>query len=346
MSGACRGVVLKRQAMRKMTLGVDVSKAKLDAALWLGESRKWYATQSSNDAAGARKLLAWACAKSGLTASDCRVVLEATGVYHETAAQVFHEGGCEVVIANPKRARDYAKGKGLLTKTDAVDAKMLASYGTQGDELLAWVPPPVELRVLRALMARLDAIEQDLQREKNRLEKAQATDTPQAVTESLKRSIGALEAERERLRKEIDDHFNQHPGLKQERERLKTIPGVGNASANRMLCLLKRHPFDSARQAAACAGLVPVEYESGTSVRKRPRLSKQGDPKVRATLYMAAMVASRHNPQLRKVYEDLVKRGKSKMSALGALMRRLVHIAFGMLKHQTDYNPALVTKIA
>lgn len=332
--------------MRKMTLGVDVSKAKLDAALWLGDSHKWYATQSGNDEVGARKLLSWACAKSKLTAADCRVVLEATGVYHEAVAQVFHDCGCEVVIANPKRVRDYAKGKGLLTKTDAVDARMLAGYGTQGDELLAWVPPAAEVRVLRALVARLDAVEQDLQREENRLEKAQATDTPQAVRDSLHRSLTALRAERERLRKEIGDHYDQHPGLKQERDLLKTIPGVGNASANRMLCLLKRHRFDSARQAAACAGLIPVEYESGTSVRKRPRLSKQGDPRVRATLYMSAIVASRHNPQLRKVYEGLVNRGKSKMSALGALMRRLVHIAFGMLKHQTHYNAALVTKIA
>lgn len=331
--------------MRKVTLGVDVSKAKLDAALWLEESRKWYATQSVNDEAGAHKLLDWACAKSKSTAADCRVVLEATGVYHEIAAQIFYDQGCEVVIANPKRVRDYAKGKGLLTKTDAVDARMLASYGAQGDELLAWVPPPAEVRVLRALVARLDAVEQDLQREKNRLEKAQATQTPQAVIDSLQRSLTALRAERERLRREIDDHYGQHPELKQERERLKTIPGVGDASANRMLCLFKCHGFESARQAAACAGLIPIEYESGTSVRKRPRLSKQGDPKLRATLYMAAIVASRHNPQLHRVYEDLIKRGKSKMSALGALMRRLVHIAFGMLKHQTDYNPALVTKI-
>lgn len=332
--------------MRKMMLGVDVSKETLEAALWLGDSRKWHASKAGNDPAGARKLLEWAGAKSGLTAADCRVVLEATGVYHEVVAQVFHDGGCEVVIANPKRVRDYAKGQGLLTKTDAVDARMLASYGAQGEELLAWVPPPVEVRVLRALVARLDAIEQDLQREENRLEKAQATDTPQVVIDSLQRSLTALRAERDRLRREIDDHYDQHPGLKQERERLKTIPGVGNASANRLLCLLKRHGFSSARQAAACAGLIPIEYESGTSVHKRPRLSKQGDPKLRATLYMAAIVASRHNPQLRKVYESLVARGKSKMSALGALMRRLVHIAFGMLKHQTDYNPALVTKMA
>lgn len=331
--------------MKRMTLGVDVSKAKLDAALWRSESRKWYASKAPNDPAGALQLLDWMCAKTGGTPSECRVVLEATGVYHEAVAQVFHDHGCEVVIANPKRVRDFAKGKGLLTKTDTVDARALTTYGAQGDELSAWIPPAVEIRVLRALVARLDAVEQDLQREENRLEKAQATDTPPAVRDSLDRSLRALHAEQDRLRREIDDHYDQHPDLQQDRERLKTIRGVGNASANRLLCLLKRHRFDSARQAAACAGLVPIEYESGTSVRKRPRLSKQGDPKLRATLYMAALVASRHNPQLRNVYLDLIRRGKSKMSALGALMRRLVHIAFGILKHHTSYNPALVSNI-
>lgn len=346
MQGGYRGGVgVESKTMKSMTLGVDVSKLKLDAALWLSESRKWYATKVRNDAAGAVQLLAWLAAKSGLTAADCRVVVEATGVYHETVAQVFHDRGCEVVIANPKRVRDFAKGKGLLTKTDAVDAKVLASYGAQGEELSAWIPPPPEVRILRALIARLDAVEQDLQREENRLEKAQATETPAAVRDSLHRTLSALRAERDRLRQEIDDHYDQHPGLKQEHTRLKSIPGVGDASASRLLCLLKRHRFESARQAAACAGLIPIAYESGTSVYKRPHLSKQGDPKLRATLYMAAIVASRHNPQLRKVYEALIARGKAKMAALGALMRHLVHIAFGMLKHQTDYNPALVSKI-
>lgn len=331
--------------MKTLCLGIDVSKDKLDAAVLL-EGRKWYATKVRNDVAGVAQLLAWACTRTGLTVADCRVVLEATGVYHEQAAQTLHDAGCEVVIANPKRVRDYAKGKGLLTKTDAVDARMLAGYGAQGDELLAWVPPPPEVRVLRALVARLDAIEQDTQRENNRLEKAQATQTPTAVLDSLHRTLDALQAERERLRRQIEDHYDQWPGLKQERERLKTIPGVGNVSANRMLCLLKRHRFDSARQAAACAGLIPVEYASGTSVRRRPRLSKQGDPKLRATLYMAAVVASRHNLELARIYARLLAKGKSKMSALGALMRHLLHIAFGMLKHQTNYNPELVSKSA
>ena len=330
-----------------ITLGVDVSKAKLDAALWLAQRRKWYTkAKVDNQLAGVRQLLNWMGAKAGVSASECRVVLEATGVYHETAAQIFHDAGCEVVIANPKRVRDYAKGRGLLTKNDAVDARALARYGAEGDELVAWAPPRPEIRTLRALVARVDTVSQDLQREENRWEKAQAIETPSTVRDSLQRSITGLRAERERLLQAIDDHYDQHPPLKRERDQLKTIPGVGDASAHRMLCLLKRHHFQSARQAAACAGLIPIEFVSGTSVYKRPHLSKQGDPRLRATLYMAAIVASRHNPALRKVYLDLIARGKSKMSALGAIMRRLVHIAFGILKHQTPFNPALVSKYA
>lgn len=332
--------------MKAITLGIDVSKKRLDVALWLSTPRKWYATKVDNDAAGAGKLLKWLSAKAAVAPSECRVVLEATSVYHETVAEVFYDAGCEVVIANPKRVRDYAKGKGLLSKTDTVDARALTRYGADGDELIAWDPPPPEVRTLRALLGRLDAVQQDLQREENRQEKAQASVTPEAVRKSLQRSLKVLRAERDRLLKAIDDHYDQHPPLKQSRDQLKTIPGVGDVSANRMLCLLKRQRFTSARQAAACAGLVPVQYESGTSVRKRPHLSKQGDPRLRATLYMAAIVAAQHNPPLRQVYLNLIARGKSKMSALGALMRRLVHIAFGVLKHQTSFNPALVSNIA
>lgn len=329
--------------MKAATLGIDVSKDKLDAVLWLA-SKKWYASKVGNDPAGASKLVEWACAKSGLPAQELRVVLEATGVYHEVVAQVFYDHGCEVVVANPKRAHDFALGRGFIAKTDTVDARALSRYGAEGDELQAWVPPPEPVRILRALIARLDAVDQDLRREENRLEKARSTTTPQVIHDSLARSLTGLRAERERLLKAIEDHYDDHPDLKQERERLKTIPGVGNATANRMLCLLKRHRFDSARQAAACAGLSVLPYQSGSSVFKPPRLSKQGDPKLRATLYMAAVVASQHNPPLRKVYLELIARGKAKMSALGALMRRLVHIAFGMLKHQTDFNPAFAIK--
>ncbi|HSW13611.1 MAG TPA: IS110 family transposase [Solimonas sp.] len=328
-----------------IVLGIDVAKAKLDAALWIAATRKWYACKVDNDGAGIHKLLTWMAAKSGRPVGDICVVLEATGVYHEAAAQALHDAGCKVVIANPKRARDFAKGLGLLSKTDTIDARALARYGELG-EAQAWQPPPPEVRMLRALLARLAAVEEDLRREENRWEKAQISDTPEIVRDSLQRSLETLHLERKRLRRAIDDHHDQHPGLKAERELLMTIPAVGKASADQLLCLLRGRTLGSARQAAALSGLVPVEYTSGTSVRGRPRLSKQGNPKLRAVLYMASIVALKHNPELRAIYDRLVASGKVKMAALGALMRHIVHIAFGMLKHQQPYNPKLVSKKA
>jgi transposase len=328
-----------------IVLGIDVSKLKLDAALWLPETRKWYALRAGNDAAGTAKLLHWACAKSGATVSQCRVVLEATGVYHELAAEALHEAGAEVVLANPKRVRDFAKGHGILNKTDGVDARTLARYGAEA-EVIAWQPPPLEVRTLRALLSRLAAVEEDLQRENNRREKARATATPTLVLESLERTLQGLIAERKRLEQAINDHYDQHPDLKQQRDLLRTIPAVGEKSANQLLCLLRSKTFDSARQAAACSGLVPLAHQSGTSVRQPARLSKQGNPKLRAVLYMAAVSALKHNRELRAVYDRFVGSGKAKMAALGILMRKLVHIAYGVLKHQQPYNPALVSKIA
>lgn len=325
-----------------VVLGIDVSKLKLDVALWLPEPRKWYALRADNSVAGVDKLLHWAQAKSGASINTCRVVLEATGVYHELAAETAFEAGAEVVLANPKRVRDFASGHGILNKTDAVDARALARYGAEA-EVIAWQPPPLEVRTLRALVARLAAVEEDLQRENNRREKARATATPALVLESLERTIQALQDERKRLQQAIDDHYDQHPGLKQQRDLLKTIPAVGDKSANQLLCLLRSKRFDSARQAAACSGLVPVHHRSGSSVHQPPRLSKQGDPRLRKVLYMASVSALRYNPQLRRIYDHFVQSGKAKMAALGVLMRKLVHIAYGIIKTNQPYNPALVS---
>jgi transposase len=325
-----------------VVLGIDVSKLKLDAALWLPEPRKWYALRADNSAAGVSKLLHWAQAKSGAPIHAYRVVLEATGVYHELAAETAFEAGAEVVLANPKRVRDFASGHGILNKTDAVDARALARYGAEA-EVIAWLPPPLEVRILRALLARLAAVEEDLQREKNRREKAQATVSPAPVLESLERTLEALKEERKRLQQAIDDHYDQHPDLKRQYDLLKTIPAVGDKSANQLLCLLRSKCFDSARQAAACSGLVPIHHGSGTSVHQPPRLSKQGDPRLRKVLYMAAVSALKHNPELRRIYDHFVQNGKAKIAALGVLMRKLVHIAYGVLKNHQPYNPALVS---
>jgi transposase len=323
-------------------LGVDVSKDSLDVAVEGQKGKRGYERKVSNDLSGFKRLLSWAKERTGAEPEGLIVVMEATGVYHEAAALALHEAGCRVFVANPKRVRDYASGLGLLNKTDRVDARALLRYGREkAPELVAWQPPAIEVRTLRALYARLSAVTVDLRRELNRQEQAQLSGQPEAVQQSMRQSIEHLQQDRERLMKAIEDHFNQHPDLKNQRELLQSMPGIGPVSADRMLCLLLRHRFVNARQAAAFAGLVPRRHESGTSVRKRPRLTRQGDPSLKAALYMAAVVACRHNAQLRAHYQGLLKAGKSKMSALGALMRRMLHIAFGILKHQTPYDPQL-----
>jgi transposase len=321
-------------------VGVDVSKDSLDVAVESSNAKRCFERRLNNDPGGFKRLLSWVKERTAANPKQLIVVMEATGVYHEAAALALHEAGSQVFVANPKRVRDYASGVGLLNKTDRVDARALVRYGREmASQLVAWEPPPPEIRILRALYARLSAVTEDLRRELNRQEQAELSGQPEAVRNSMRQSVQHLREDCERLKRAIEDHFDQHPNLKNQRELLQSMPGIGPVSADRMLCLLLRHSFGSARQAAAFAGLVPRMHQSGSTVRKPPRLTNQGDPSLKAVLYMAAVVSCRHNPQLRQVYQSLLKAGKSKMSALGALMRRLVHIGYGMLKNNTPYDP-------
>jgi transposase len=126
--------------------------------------------------------------------------------------------------------------------------------------------------------------------------------------------------------------------LRDDVARLRTIPAVGEKTANRMAAILTSYHFESAKEVAAFLGLVPVQRESGTSVRGRSRLSKAGNPRVRASLYMAAVVAKKINPDIKALYDRLCAQGKTKMSALGACMRKLVHLCYGVMKSGRDYE--------
>jgi transposase len=329
-----------------MFLAIDVSRENLDLALGGPTAKRCFERQVRNDASGFKRLLEWVKERSGCEASQLTVVMEATGVYHEALATALYEAGCRVIIANPKRTRDYANGIGILNKSDKVDARALWRYVKEhGEELHAWTPPPLEVRMLRSLYGRLAAVEEDLQRELNRQQQAALSAQPVKVIESLQRSVEHLQEERKRLKNSIEDHFDQHPGLKSQRELLLSVPAIGPVSADYLLCLLLSHCFKSAREAAAFCGLIPKIHQSGT-ISKPSHLTKTGDAQFRAKLYMPAVVAIRHNPELSRIYKQLLSAGKSKLSAIGALMRRLVHIAFGIIKHQTSYNPQLVARDA
>lgn len=318
-------------------IGMDVAKAKLDCCLLLDDASGKRKTKTvGNNKSGIADLLAWVV-KQHVSPEELHVVMDATGVYHEQAALALADAKVLVSIVNPAQVKDFGRGLAVRTKTDGVDSFVLARYGT----LLkpdAWIPPAPEARMLQALLARRDAIAQDLQRERNRQEKADATNTPELIRKSLEDSIEFLVKQLAQLQQDIDEHIHRHPSLEKDMNLLQSIPGVGPQVGGNMLSVLSSHHFESAEQLAAYLGLVPVERQSGSSVLGRAKLSKAGPARIRAVLYMAAVAAKRCNPHVKAVYERMLARGKCKMSALGAAMRKLVHLCFGVLKTQQPYQ--------
>ena len=318
-------------------LGMDVAKAKLDCCLLLDEaSSRRKAKVVSNTKSGIADLLV-CVAKQNVSSKELHVVMEGTGVYHEQAALALADAGVTVSIVNPAQVKDFGRGLAVRTKTDGVDSFVLARYGALLKPA-AWVPPAPEARILQALISRREAVAQDLQRERNRQEKADATDTPERIRQSLSDSIEFLAKQLAELQRDIDQHIDRHPSLKDDMALLQSIPAVGPQVGGNLLSVMHSHDFGSAEQLAAYLGLVPVERQSGSSVLGRAKLSKAGPARIRAVLYMAAVVATRYNPHVKAVYERLLARGKSKMSALGAAMRKLVHLCFGVLKTRKPYQ--------
>jgi transposase len=290
-----------------------------------------------NTSEGFVELREWLVRQKVPDPSQVHLIFEATGVYHQAAARWFFDAGATVSIVNPAQTQAFGQGLAVRTKTDARDSQVLARHGRLVRPV-AWQPPPPEIETLPARLHRLDAVEADLLREPNRQEKAEVVTQPDPVNQSLQQHIAFLEQEAARLHGAIQEHLDQFPNLRQDRELLRSIPAVGEKTAQRLLAILRHREFQTADPATAFLGLVPIECQSGSSLRRRPRLSKAGAPRIRAALYMAAVVATRHNPHMRALYERLLARGKAKMAALGAAMRKLVQLAFGVLKHQHPYQ--------
>jgi len=318
-------------------VGIDVAKATLQCCAMQGEEQAARQRSVRNEREGWNALLTWLRDVKG-SSDHITVVMEATGVYHEAAAHYLHQSGISVAIVNPAQVKDFGKGLAVRTKTDRMDSWVLARYG-QTVRPAAWIPPNPEILELQALLARQRAVAEDLQRERNRSEKADATLTPSLVQDSLSESIHFLSQQLKRLQQDIDDHIDRHPRLREDRALLESIPAIGAQTSKHMLSLLHARRFTCAEQSAAFMGLVPVERQSGTSIHGRARLSKGGPAHLRAILYMAAVVATRFNPHIKALYERLLAKGKSKMAALGAAMRKLVHLCFGVLKTRQPYSP-------
>jgi len=317
-------------------LGIDVAKAKLDCMLLDSVEERRRSKVVANTPEGFQVLVKW-LAKQGVGCAQVHAILEPTGVYHERALFALAQAGVAVSLVNPAQVRRFAEGLGIHTKTDACDSAVLARFGEMVKPA-HWQPAPLKARELRALLARRDAVAQDLQRERNRCEQLVIEDTPERVRKSLTDAISFLEEELQALQQAIDKHIDDDPDLKRIWDLLQSIPGVGQRVADHFTALLSGRDFKSAEQLAAYLGLVPTERQSGSSIKGRPRLSKAGSASLRQLLYMPAVVAIRRNPHIKALYERLLAKGKAKMSALGAAMHKLAQLCFGVVRTGQPYR--------
>lgn len=314
-------------------LGIDISKKKMDVALVVGA--KTLDKVFDNTPKGVSDLIKWLNYRKIDKVHAC---LEATGTYGEEVAVALADAGHTVSVMNPARIWAFGQSLGARTKTDRVDARIIAQFcQTMVPE--PWIAPSAEVRELREMVRCLGNLNEMLQMERNRLD---AGVTSSEVTQILERNIAHLEAQIAQLERLIEDHIDKHPGLKEQRDLLVTIKGVGHKTANAFLAEIGEvSNFDSAREVAAYCGLSVREYVSGATVRGKARLSKVGNARLRAALYFPAVVAMTWNPAIHALAGRMRDRGKAKMAIVGAAMRKLLHQMFGVLKTRTPFNPTL-----
>lgn len=311
-------------------LGIDIAKAKFAVVLLWPEGRRRHKS-FANTPAGFDDLATW------LTRHDVHAThacLEATGTYGEALATWLHERGHVVSVVNPTVIHAYARSQLARNKTDDLDADLIADF-TATQQPAAWTPPAPEVRGLQALVRRLDALHGMRTQEVNRLAAGVANAD---VRHSIETVLTHLDTQIAHVQHLIRDHLNQHPPLRRQADLLTTIPGIGEATAAVLLAELFDKRYASARQAAAFAGLTPRLSLSGT-LRGRSRLSKIGPGRLRKALYFPAVTALRWNPTIRAVRRRLQAAGKPPMVIIGAAMRKLIHLAYGVLKTGRAYEP-------
>jgi len=321
--------------MTTSPLGIDISKRKFDACL-IRESGKLRHRSFPNNADGFAQLSAWL---TKYKVGQVHACLEATGAYGEALATYLHEAGHTVSVINPAVIKAYGESRLSRAKTDKADATLLARF-CEERRPPAWRPLPAQVRELQALARRLDSLVEMRGMEANRLEVAATA----AVSESLAGHLAYLDTEIAKTEKLIGSHIDNHPGLRGQRDLLVSIPGIGATTAAKLLSeIMDVKLYESARQLAAFAGLAPRLHESGSSVKKRAKLSKVGAPRLRKALYFPAIVAIKHNPYIKELSARLSARGKCPMQIIGAAMRKLVHLAYGILKSGRPFDPELKT---
>lgn len=312
-----------------LTIGVDIAKKKFDSAGLL--DNKYKHKTFSNDSAGFIEFITWFSKLYGDT--NPLICMESTGAYSLPLADFLVSKGYGVSLVNPAKIHAFAKSELSRAKTDKADAKLIARYAAIMQPPL-WIPPPANIRQLQALVRRVEHLQEMIQMENNRLESANTS-----VQSSITNVLTLLESELKATRAAIKNHIDSDPELKRRGELLDSIPGIGDATiAHLLVAFSSHHQFTKAKQVVAFAGLAPSLRESG-QWRGNTHIAKNGDASLRKALYMPAMVAWRYNPLINKFCNHLKDNGKNGKAIVCAAMRKLIHLAFGILKSGEAFDP-------
>lgn len=319
--------------MNEQSVGIDVSKSKLDVCVLKGEKLKTKVFRNTH--AGHVELSEWLRQRELL--ADTPIVLEATGPYSEGVAIALTDAGWAVSVVNPARVVGFAQSELARNKTDKADARLIAKFGQRAD-LDIWVAPSPATRQLRALIDRLQALIDMRQQEKNRLE-ALDHGTPTTVRRMVDEHIEWLNNQIKKVQSEIDDHIDGNPELRLDAELIESIPGIGRRAAAQFLAYIGDvRRFHNAKALAAFIGVTPRQKQSGSSINGRSRLSRAGHASARKSLFMPGMVAKRYNPVVIAMAKRLEVRGLTAKAIVGASMRKLVHLIYGVVKSGQPFD--------
>jgi len=307
-------------------IGIDISKATLDVAIWQSDQYRKF----SNDAKGIQELMAWLSELAPIL-----IVLEATGGYERLIVAELVLAGLPVAVVNPKRVRDFARSTGLLAKTDKLDAHVLAHFAAAVRPAVRPLHSEEEER-LAALVSRRRQLIEMLTMEKNRLSNAHAT-----MRTHLQTHINWLMDEQKILEAEIDQFIQGTPLWKEKDELLRSVPGVGNVTSITILAELPELGTINRQEIAALVGVAPVNKDSGIKSGKRRVFG--GRASVRSVLYMAALSATRFNRTIKAFYDRLIKAGKPFKVAITACMRKLLTILNAIIRHNQPWKEPLIT---
>ncbi len=315
--------------------GVDVSLKTLDLCLLDSAGKLLLRRVFENTRAGVRQLLAL-LKRQPLCV---RVCLEPTSRYHELLAKKLYAcERCVALLPNPRSVHDFAEAISRRAKTDRADAETLATMA-RCLPLEPWAPPAEELSALNEIATRITQLTRNRTQEKNRLKLYLLCSTPQPVLRDLRNHIVLLKRRGEALEQQALLVIQKSPVLTKRYRQLLSFPGIGQTSGIQLLAFLSMLPERLNKcQWVACAGLDPRPKDSGQSSKPR-QISRRGSYKLRAALYMPALVASRFNPPLSAYNKRLLARGKKPLMALSAVMAKLLHIIWAMWHSDQLYDP-------